>query len=79
MKMYHPDKHEQIVRMGTKNSEQKGVAKTVAFEVEKAEGRSRIVRMHECSNGGGIFLFLVFYEKSDLLTNSQTTLFLTPP
>ena len=54
MKMYHQDKHEQIVRMGTKNSEQKGVAKIVAQEIEKAEGRSRIVRAHECTHGGEI-------------------------
>ena len=39
MKVNFPDKHAQIVRMGTKNSEQKGAAKVVSLEVESQYGR----------------------------------------
>ena len=52
MKVNFPDKHAQIVRMGTKNSEQKGAAKVVSHEVETQYGRRHIIRMGEILNNG---------------------------
>ena len=52
MKALHPDKHQQIIRMGVKNSDQKGVAKILATEVEKKVGRTSVVRIADMVSGG---------------------------
>ena len=65
--MFFPEKHQQIVRMGSKNSEQKGAAKVVAMEIEKLDGRGNIVRVHEIRNNGEcIFVECVVVAVVDL-------------